>query len=389
MVRFLNSVILVFVSSQLFAQTNTGAATNVNNEAVKNSKNVEQNSISSPSLDVRSAGYFKTESDNFETLVKEKPQSAQAWLNYYKSTLYSYFNGSSKLLTASQKEELNEIVDEMKRQIPTSFEYNLAVYINGQHNTELYPYLLKAEELKPNDIDVLEQLTAYYAIKNNDSKCKAYAEKFKRISLYENFFDEYAYNLLKSTNGKGVLFTHGIMDTYPLYEVMQSNPSFNNLKIINIDYLNSKEFRMDIESRLGISLNFNGNIYTYAFELAQKLNSTQSVFFSNAFAKNELKKNIDKLELSGLCFKYNDGGVNITQIDNLWRNEFKKNNFSKGNMKDDYARKMAANYQPALLALYNYYKNNGNTEEADKVKSTAKKIATLNGNEKQLAELMK
>lgn len=392
MVKYLHSALFILLAPLAIGQTNSNSSTNMNNEALKNSSSNPQpenyNSVSSPSQDVRSVNYFKTEADNFEEKTRSAPQSAQAWLNYYKSTLFSYFNGSSKQLTEAQKEELDDILDEMRNKIPESFEYNIAAYINGRHNTALLPKLARAEELNGNNLDVIEQFAAYYAITGNVSKCVSYSQKYKKQSKYESFFDDYAYNLLKSVEANSVLFTHGALDTYPVFLAQSNDKSKAGVTIINIDYLNSKEYREKLNTKLGITVGFNGNIYSCAFDIAEKLNGKKEVYFSNSFSKNDLKKHVDNLQINGLCFRYGASGANTAQLEKWWKKEAKLSSLENGSYKDDYAKKMANNYQPALVALYNYYKNSGEKAEADKIKSLAQKIATKSGNASQIAALM-
>lgn len=387
MMRFFSISFMLLTVFTVRAQqhTNTEEKLKVSN----NNLNVApvQNELSAPSEDVRSQGYYRTESDDFQQRVKEAPASAQAWLNLYKSSLYSFYNGTTKTLTAQQKEELNDIVSEMKQNVPGTFEYNIAVYINGQHNTTLLPYLIKAEEIKSNDRDVAEQFVAHYAITGNNSKCKDYVNKHRKIAGYEAFVEEYAYNLLKSVDENAVLFTHGIMDTYPLYYQQLSQKTGTGVEIINIDYLSSEEYRKNISKKLGIVLTYNGNNYTTAFDIAGKLKNSRSVYFSNAFSKAELKKHAAELELSGLAMKYGGSKTTGSSLDSKWQT-FKVQHLQKADMKDDYSRKMSANYQPVLLTLHKYYNDAGKKKEAEEVKNIALKIAKVNGTEKQVAALL-
>lgn len=355
---------------------------------VSNENNLESEEIlSAPTMDVKTPGYYRTEAVDFEQQTKTTPSSAQAWLNLYKSSLYSYYNGSVKVLNAQQKQELNDIVAEMKAKVPASFEYNIAVYINGQHNTGLLPYLVKAEEANANDLDVVEQFVAYYAITGNASKCKEYVGKHKKIAGYESFIDEYAYNLLRSVEDNAVLFTHGVMDTYPLYNQQFTQKLNMGVEVINIDYLSSEEYRNNLGKKLGITITAGANNYATAFDMANKLKDSRVVYFSNAFAKSELKKHADELELSGLAMKYGSNKTSGVLLDSKWKN-FKVQHLEKADMKDDYSRKMSANYQPALITLHKYYTDEGMKKEAEAVKNIALKIARVNGTEKQVTALL-
>jgi len=366
-----------------FAQTNNETNSNVLNNT-GNSKNFE---VVSPSYDLRSSGYYKKDAADFEQQTKESPSSAQAWLNFYKSSLYSCYGASSKTLSAAQKQELDDIVADMKTKIPGSFEYNIAVYINGQHNTNLLPYLEKASEVNNNHLDVVEQYAAYYAITGNDAKLKEYVIKHRKVSAYESFVEEYAYNLLQSMESNAVLFTHGVMDTYPVYYQQLNGKVNTGVDLINIDYLNSETFRSEISKKYGITFSYYGNNYVAAFEIAEKLKAKRPVYFSNAFSKNELKKHEEKLDLNGLAMKYGEPKTDASKLSVLWTTKFKLDVLQKANMKQDYARKMANNYQPMLITLYQYYQAEKNTKEAASVKAMALKIAAVNGNEKQVSAL--
>ncbi|HYG51966.1 MAG TPA: hypothetical protein VD905_13735 [Flavobacteriales bacterium] len=380
--------LLIVCSANAFGQTNTETTTK--NKASANytiSNNGAANELNNPTQDVRSQGYYKTEADAFERQAREQPASSQAWLNLYKSSLYSFYTSSSKVLTAAQKQELNDILEEMKAKVPASYEYNLAVYLNGQHNTSLIGYLAKAAEIKPDQLDIVEQYVAYYAITGDIPKLKESVQKHRKVSRYETFIDEYAYNLLQSLDNNSVLFTHGVMDTYPVY-YQQLNLKVNpGVEIINIDYLNSETYRNALSKRLGISFSWTGNSYTSAFDIATKLQATRSVYFSSAFSKSELKKHESNLELNGLAFKYGESKPDATKIESLWSGKYKKTQLEKTTMTDDYAKKMANNYLPVLITVYKYYTAENKDKEAAAAKSLAIKIAKINGNEKQVNEL--
>jgi len=376
-------VTLLAISGKVLAQTNTETnKANFNN-------NSQNNELSSPTQDVRSSGYFRTQAADFEQQSKESPASAQAWLNFYKSSLFSYYTSSSKTVTAAQQEELDDILNEMKNKVPGSFEYNIAVYINGKNNTGLLPYLVKASELNSSSLDVVEQYLAYYAITGNDSKLKEYVTKHRKVSKYEAFVDEYAYNLLQSVDVNSILFTHGVMDTYPVYNQQLSQKVNTGVEIINIDYLNSDEYRKSISKKLGVTFSYNGNNYSAAFEIASKMKATKSVYFSNAFSKSELKKHEKELSLEGLALKYGDKTTDVPKAELLWANKFKKTQVEKTTMVDDYAKKMANNYLPILLTVYKSYTAAGKTKDAQNAKTLSIKIAKINGNEKQVNELFK
>jgi hypothetical protein len=381
------SFILITVlglSVNLAAQQNNAETNKVN---YNSNSNLNNNEMSTPTQDVRSSGYFRNQAADFEQQSKESPASAQAWLNFYKSSLYSFYNGSSKTITSTQQQELDDILNEMKNKVPGSFEYNIAAYLNGRHNTSLLPYLIKASELNSSNLDVVEQYVAYYAITGNDAKLKEYVTKHRKVSKYEAFIDEYAYNLLQSIDVNSVLFTHGVMDTYPVYNQQLSQKVNTGVEIVNIDYLNSEEYRKNISKKLGVTFSYSGNNYSAAFEIASKLKTTKSVYFSNAFSKTELKKHEKELSLQGLALKYGDITTDVPKAELLWGSAFKKTQLEKTNMVDDYAKKMANNYLPILLTVYKSYTAAGKTKDAQAAKALSTKIAKINGNEKQVSEL--
>lgn len=391
--RILNAIFVVTALLQgvCVAQTNsTGNSAPV--EVDKRNYNVNvmnnQNELSLPSQDVRSSGYYKQEASEYGALLQQAPSSAQAWLNLYKSSLYASYNGTSKVISATRKEELNDIVDQMKAKIPGTFEYNLAVYLNGQHNTSLIGYLAKAEELNANQLDVIEQYVAYHSIMQNQSKLKEYVGKHRKLVKYEAFIDEYAYNLLMSVESDAILFTHGILDTYPLYHQQLNEKANSGVTIINIDYLSSDTYVSNLEQKLGIKISRVENNYTAAFDIAEKLSSTRNVYFSNTFSKNDLKKHLSKLEVSGLAMHYVTNSSEVLKNDIIWKTKFKKTQIEKVGMKDDYAKKMANNYLPMIVSLHKLYKDKGEQKEAGKMKELALKIGAVNGNKEQLLQLL-
>src|SRR6478735_6610031 len=106
-ILYILTALLTF-SVNLLAQN-----TNESSSKAANFNNNVNPELSTPTQDVRSSGYFKKEADVYEAQSKESPSSAQAWLNLYKSSMYSYYTSSSKTINASQKQELDDILSEM------------------------------------------------------------------------------------------------------------------------------------------------------------------------------------------------------------------------------------------------------------------------------------
>ena len=90
---------------------------------------------------IRSSDWYSRQADLWKQEVSKNKLDGKAWLNYYAAARYG--QGPQTFLT--------NVVEEMKNNISTGFEYNLILSWDSGLTEKGLEYLLKAHELEPNN----------------------------------------------------------------------------------------------------------------------------------------------------------------------------------------------------------------------------------------------
>ncbi len=101
----------------------------------------------------------------------------------------------------------------MEKQVPESFEYNFAKWLNGNNDQSLFPYLEKAHQLSLNNPEPIMSLIFYYELKGDYNKRNTYIEMYYTLGDYSPGLLNYSYNLLSGLSQNAILFTEGDKDT--------------------------------------------------------------------------------------------------------------------------------------------------------------------------------
>ena len=374
-------------------QVKQKAETNVQvqNSAVENSStNTVNPVVNEPSRSAQTGYFYRQQTGNYRTAVQTKPNDAAAWANYYKTERYGNYTKTSNNINTGAQENLNEIVVEMEKNVPNSYEFNFIKYLNGNHDVTLFPYLQKAYELNPTSTELIDEFVAYYELTGNSAKKKEWCKKLSESKDIAKEVMEFDYNLIIALEKNAVLITHGEMDTYPLFIWQNVNNIRNDVMVLYLDLLEKDDYRNRKLQELGvtISANFHSSQAQFLAELAQKL-SNRSVYFSSTVSTEILKALKGNLFLTGLAFKYSEEGFeNVQEIANAWETKFKKEVVSKKVTSGTLASKINMNYVPGLILLAEYFRSQGLNDKAKLAEELAIKLAAEGGKEQQVKLLL-
>lgn len=391
MIKFLNTLIFWFATILSFSQVVNGQSNELNERnAVPNTniQSTEQNKVLvNPSNQATfSNGYFETESTKLSQQVLFDPTNSVSWGNYYRAERYSYYSKTSNDITTTEQKNLDEIVKNMEKYVPDTYEYHYITYLNGNHNTELISHLEKAYELNSKSTEVLTAYTSYYEITGNDAKKKEFCKALSSAGTYSSALLEFNKNLLNSVEQSGILITHGENDTYPVWIQQLVKNERTDVKVLYLDLLENKEYRDKELKELGLSVSADIKTDKAGFlkELASE-SKTRSVYFANTIAPELLKPMSANLYLTGLAFKYSETAFdNISVLKKNWSEKMVKTYIDSEKITDgSLESKMNLNYLPALLLLHDYYSKDGN-KEAEKLKEQALKLGSEGGKEHQV-----
>ncbi len=86
---------------------------------------------------LKSNEYYLQQIPLWKNEIDMNPKNADAWFNYYRANRNAYIKGeednSQKSKGISRFDRLKNIVDEMEKQVPNSYEYNFVKWLNGNN----------------------------------------------------------------------------------------------------------------------------------------------------------------------------------------------------------------------------------------------------------------
>lgn len=301
------------------------------------------------------------------------PQPAQpaSWKTFYMDQYKSSQANPDKRISEQKQGDLDAILNDMKRLHANTFEYNLLMYVHGNHDPSRFHYLKSAYALNPADPEIWPYMTSYYEMTGNQEEKRKFSAKIASSSLYGKVTYQWHQDLLSALDKGSVLLTNGNQDTYPLW-ALQSQGVRSDVMVIYLDLLHDDKYRKNVSKELGVSMDA-AETSQYIKRILQQC--AKPVYIASTVRKDALKGNND-LVLAGLAFRR--GGDEATLLKAFWMDADKENleglwgAFSENQLK--------RNYLPALIKLYGIYTNEGNTEEAAKVKEVSLSIASKLGN---------
>lgn len=208
--------------------------------------------------------------------MDKNPQNADAWYNYYLANRNAYVKGeednSQKSKGATRFERLKNIVDEMEKQVPNTYEYNFVRWLNGNNNLSLFPFLEKAHEISPQSSEPIMSLIFYYEIKGDYIKRNKYIEAYYKLGDYSPGLLNYGFNLLSALDKDAIILTEGDKDTESILLLTQGKKYRPDVKMLNVNLLLIKEYREKVFKELDIpQLDFEPIANEENYEKYQKL----------------------------------------------------------------------------------------------------------------------
>jgi hypothetical protein len=324
--------------------------------------------------------------------VEKDPKNADAWYNYYRASRNAYIKGeednSQKSKGVSRFDRLKNIVDEMEKQVPNSYEYNYVKWLNGNNNFSLFPYLEKAHVLSPQSTEPIMSLIFYYEIKGDYIKRDENIETYYKLGDYSPGLLNYSYNLLSALDKNAIVFTEGDKDTEAILLLTKGKKYRPDVQMLNVNLLLIKEYRERIFKELDISLfDFDPMTNEETYEKFRQIiikqvagNKNGRPVYSAVTVTSPYTNQISKdLYLTGLAYLYSIKSVdNITilkkNVEQLFLLDYIKEYFpsdiSVGNVNS-----MNGNYLIPFATLSQHYFAVGDVAKANYYKDQAFKVA--------------
>jgi len=270
-----------------------------------------------------------------------------------------------------QQMEMDKVVSSLEANSPNSFEYHYFKYVAGNYDISLINHLNEAEKLRPKNVDVLVQKTAYNIITENKSVANRYLIKLLFYKKLTQNVANYAEDILLSVPQNGTLITHGFDDTYGAL-FMQSKGVRKDVQLISLDFLQSDAYRNTLRKK-GYQIPKGEVVNTQFFKEFCRMNPSKKLAVSVTTPKEYLREVAQKMYLQGLVMVYADyAKENFAQNDFLWHTKLKKQVVV--NASDEKSKQLSANYLPMLFILRKGYNSSG---EYAKVKEIDRAIDAI------------
>jgi hypothetical protein len=296
----MKTVLIVFFS---FSIISAQSQINVPEPAIENS--VQSNPIKQLEEVEKGEIKLKTQipSDKLYAIIEQELTFNQA--NSYfvqKWKLYSQ-NSYRRTLTETELEDLQQYLNRMSQMEPENPRTLLAYYQIGQHSTERYEALKKAEKSIPNDSEILKQTIAFNEIIGKYETERELLVRVFRLTIYPLANTEYAQDVLTSVANDGILIVHGWEDYIAIRYAQLVQNIRNDIKVISLDLLNSSIYRKSLTQN-GISIPSQSEINPNFFLELCSQNEYLKIHVSMTVAAPYLLGVSKSIYVKGLTFFY-------------------------------------------------------------------------------------
>jgi hypothetical protein len=316
--------------------------------------------------------YYLQQMDLWKKETEKDPKNADAWYNYYRSSRNAYIVGEegdkkeSKGL--SRFGRLKNIVLEMEKNVPGSYEYNFVKWLNGNNDNTLFPYLQKAYELDSLQPEAIFSLVYYHEINGDRTQRDKYIKEYYNVGNYSPGLLNYAYNMLVGLDKNAIIFTEGDKDMDGTFILQGAKDFRKDVSLLNMNLLLIKEYRERVFKELEIPpLDIDPFSSDESFDKYRKViiehvsknKKGRPLYVSMTVREPYLETLNDNLHIIGLVYLYTREKVNdfillkrnyeeLYMLDYL--RKYLPHDISEGNVKQ-----FNLNYIPSLAALCAFY----------------------------------
>ena len=347
--------------------------------------------------------YYKEQSAAWKKVVTDHPRDAAAWYNYYYANRNIMFKDTTSTHTPEERHAaIIKIVEDMGKQVPESYEYNLCKWQMSNFDQKALPYLKKAAALGEGRTEHIDYMINQGELGRNIKDRETYSIKKFEAGQFSTGIIYYNYNVLVGLEKNAILITSGDNDTYPIWllqaQGIRPDVTVINLSLMLIDYYREKLFKeLGVEKwdkpanaemseadyeryRNGIIAHIASNTGKHPLYLA----------LTTACDDKYTKTIQEKLYLTGLAYLYSKDQVdNMALLKKNVEHAFAFDYLDKSfytEISPDMVKMINGNYIVPLLTLYDHYKLAGDNYKVDWVKS---KLVTITKGTENEAEVLK
>lgn len=324
--------------------------------------------------------------------IDANSSNARAWLNYYMAKRYMRFTLGHR--DSGYYKQLNQIVDDMEKAIPETFEYHYARWWNGGNDGTLFHHLERAFELRQDYALLSESFTVYYEMHDQRDKLAEFCRKWYETEELPRATLNYQYNVLMSLDKDAILVTAADLDTYPVWMLQHVKNVRPDVAVLNVSLMMSPEYRLRMMEELGLGGDTGATTIPEFWKSVVESNPARPIYFALTVDLEFVEPFREDLYTVGLANLYSPKRVdNIALLKRNWERfrldhltiEFydEKSPFYSGR-----SQMMNMNYIMPAALLYEHYLLSGEREKAASFREMALRIAREGNQEKEVLEYL-
>ncbi|MCF8239127.1 MAG: hypothetical protein K9I85_13280 [Saprospiraceae bacterium] len=329
-----------------------------------------------------------------------EPTNAFAWYNRYKALRYADFPRIFR--DTVYKAEVAEVVEEMGRAIPESFEYAYIRNWNAHLGEDAWTWLNKAHAIDPTRPEVYSGFLTRFELEGNWAKKTDYARQWYDTRTIAPSLLYLAKNMLESVDQNGILFTHGDNDTYPLWVLQEAKHIRPDVTVINLSLANDRIYFLKLMDHRQIRINLEQieQVFdklpqeekrAWMIRHLEEMNQDRPVYIALTVGNKNLEVLEDQLWCTGLANRYTPEKIdniailrrNIEQrmlLDHLTFQPYTES-FP---YEDGLAQSTVSVYLTPFLTLTEHYTEAGMATEANRYRELARQVGRLSNRESEV-----
>lgn len=341
----------------------------------------------------KGAGWYQQQAALWKTETGKNPQIASAWFNYYLAAEYSFWGNSEA--QDEKASQLKQILAEMEKNIPDSFEYYL---LKNRFDHDDFAALEKAYQKQPSNPYTYYDFILKYELEGNAEKFREFNRKLYESQDMVSGLLNYNYNMLMSTEPNAILFTNGDNDTYPCWVLQQARGIRSDVTVLNAHLLRNPEYLKRKLSERNIRLNPEsipkGDSPAFVADLCKTIAAQHPeipLYFAVTVYEKTIETLTDHLFLEGLANRYSPQRYdNVAKVMENVEHKFRLDYLRLDWYSEDHPSTVPVvsalnqNYISSMAMLYEYYTGKRQMKRAEYWKNFAFDIAQKGGHEDAL-----
>lgn len=345
--------------------------------------------------------WYKEQASLWKKEIDKDPKNAAAWYNYYRAhRSLNRLDTTDKRNAAQKYEQEKQLVEEMEKAIPDSYEYNLCRWLIEGNKADYIPYLKRAAELGEGHMEHYSDMIVWGEMERNQERKDLYSREWYQSGTASPGLLYYNYNVLAGLKPNAIIFTAGDNDTYPIW-MLQAMGIRKDVTVLNTSLLMMDEYREKIFKELGVKkwtmtpepvkkndrgladdVDFSDNPWTrFEQEIVKHVAANTKGFpvYVGLTVSDSYTKSIpDELYLTGLAYEYCTRPVdNIALLRKNFEQLYALDYLDKSFFTDVsqmWVKRTNYNYVVPMIKLYDHYKASGDHTKAGLIKSRVQGI---------------